>query len=67
MTMLETERLILREFATTDAEFIFKLLNEPSFIQNIGDRGVRSAPDAEDTSSAVRSPVTPKTDSVCWR
>ncbi|HQV93725.1 MAG TPA: GNAT family N-acetyltransferase [Anaerolineales bacterium] len=47
MTMLETERLSLRKFSTTDAEFIFKLLNEPSFIQNIGDRGVRSAPDAE--------------------
>jgi len=47
MTMLETERLILREFAVTDAEFILKLLNEPSFIQNIGDRGVRSVADAE--------------------
>ena len=47
MTMLETERLILREFTVADAEFILKLLNEPSFIQNIGDRGVRSVADAE--------------------
>ncbi len=47
MTTLETERLILREFTVADAEFILKLLNEPSFIQNIGDRGVRSILDAE--------------------
>jgi RimJ/RimL family protein N-acetyltransferase len=29
-----------------DAEFIVRLLNEPSFIQNIGDRGVRTIDDA---------------------
>ena len=29
-----------------DAEFIRELLNEPSFIQNIGDRGVRTKADA---------------------
>lgn len=48
MTILETERLSLREFSRADAEFILKLLNEPSFTQNIGDRGVRSVPDAEE-------------------
>lgn len=42
MNILETERLILRQFTTEDAEFILELLNEPSFIQNIGDRGVRT-------------------------
>jgi len=47
MNILETERLILRQFATDDAEFILELLNEPSFIQNIGDRGVRNKSDAE--------------------
>lgn len=46
MITLETERLTLREFSPADAEFILKLLNEPSFIQNIGDRGVRTLPDA---------------------
>lgn len=30
-----------------DAEFILELLNEPSFIQNIGDRNVRTLADAE--------------------
>lgn len=41
MTVLETERLRLRELSQDDAEFMLRLLNEPSFIQNIGDRGVR--------------------------
>ena len=46
MNILETERLYLRQFSTEDAEFILELLNEPSFIQNIGDRGVRTLDDA---------------------
>ena len=45
--ILETDRLQLRMLAVDDAEFILRLLNEPSFIQNIGDRGVRSIDDAE--------------------
>ncbi len=47
MKILETERLILRRLNIDDAEFIFELLNEPAFIRNIGDRGVRNADDAE--------------------
>ena len=46
MKILETDRLILRQFATDDAEFILELVNEQSFIQNIGDRGVRTLEDA---------------------
>lgn len=42
LTVLETERLVLRQFAAQDIEFILELLNEPSFIRNIGDRGVRT-------------------------
>lgn len=44
---LTTDRLTLRELNETDAEFILGLLNEPSFLQYIGDRGVRSVADAE--------------------
>lgn len=47
LTVLETERLLLRRFVREDAPFILQLVNEPSFIQNIGDRGVRSLADAE--------------------
>lgn len=46
MTILETERLNLRHFSVEDAPFILELLNEPSFIQNIADRGVRTLEDA---------------------
>ncbi|MGH9802763.1 MAG: GNAT family N-acetyltransferase [Blastocatellia bacterium] len=44
--ILETTRVRLRKLSVEDAEFIFRLLNEPSFIQNIGDKGVRSLEDA---------------------
>ncbi|HET6668718.1 MAG TPA: GNAT family N-acetyltransferase [Pyrinomonadaceae bacterium] len=46
MTILNTERLRLREITNDDAEFLLKLLNEPSFIENIGDRKVRTIDDA---------------------
>jgi ribosomal-protein-alanine N-acetyltransferase len=46
VTILETERLLLRELTTDDARFIFELLNEPSFIRNIGDRNIRTLDDA---------------------
>lgn len=55
MTILETDRLILRELALNDAEFIFELLNEPSFIQNIGDRNIRTLDDAR--AYIVNGPV----------
>ena len=45
--MLETARLILRRLTIHDAEFMLALLNEPSFLQFIGDRGVRTREDAE--------------------
>jgi RimJ/RimL family protein N-acetyltransferase len=46
MKIIETERLILRQFTVDDAEFVFELVNEPGWIQNIGDRGVRTIDDA---------------------
>lgn len=46
MTILETERLILRHLSADDANFILELLNEPSFIRFIGDKGVRNLDDA---------------------
>lgn len=47
MNILETERLVLRQFSAEDAAFILELVNEPSFIQNIGDRRVRTLEDAQ--------------------
>lgn len=40
--MLETERLSLRELTEADAEFIVAQLNDPAFIRNVTDRGVRT-------------------------
>lgn len=48
MTVLTTERLILSELSFDDAEFIHGLVNEPSWLQYIGDRGVRTLDDARD-------------------
>ncbi len=47
MSLTTTARLRLREFSLEDAAFVLRLLNEPSFIANIADRGVRSIADAE--------------------
>jgi RimJ/RimL family protein N-acetyltransferase len=44
--IVETERLNIREITERDAEFILDLLNQPSFINNIGDRGVRTVEQA---------------------
>ncbi len=46
MIVLETDRLVLRHLTLNDAPFIVELLNEPSFLRFIGDRGVRSQQDA---------------------
>ena len=46
--IVETTRLQLRELITDDAEFIHGLVNEPSFLANIGDKGVRTLDHARD-------------------
>lgn len=47
MKILETDRLRLRRLALDDADFIFKLVNEPSWLRFIGDRNVRTQEDAQ--------------------
>lgn len=42
MIVLETARLRLRHFAVEDAGFILRLLNEPSFIEGVNDKGIRT-------------------------
>ena len=43
----ETVRLRLREVAIADAAFLRELMNEPAYLEHIGDRGVRTVADAE--------------------
>lgn len=46
--MFETARLRLREMEEEDGPFLLLVLNEPAFIRNVGDRGVRSSGAAVD-------------------
>ena len=46
MWFIESRRLRLVEFQLSDAAFIVQLLNEPTFIENIADKGVRTIDDA---------------------
>jgi [ribosomal protein S5]-alanine N-acetyltransferase len=43
---LQTARLSLRRLDFDDSAFLVGLLNQPSFLANIGDRGVRNVEDA---------------------
>ena len=55
MSVVATDRLVLRRLSTDDAEFILELLNEPSFLRFIGDKGVRTLDDAREY--ILRGPV----------
>jgi RimJ/RimL family protein N-acetyltransferase len=46
IAIARTHRLRLRRIVPDDAAFLLELLNDPSFLANIGDRGVRSLDDA---------------------
>lgn len=45
---IETARLVIRPFTIDDAAFVLELVNDPAWIQHIGDRGVRSLADARE-------------------
>ncbi len=47
MRLLETERTLIETVEPTDAKFFLKLLNTPLWLRFIGDRNVRSIPEAE--------------------
>ncbi|HEY1044204.1 MAG TPA: GNAT family N-acetyltransferase [Telluria sp.] len=48
-TIRDTERLTLRTITLDDAPFYLTLINDPSFIQNIGDRGERTLEQARES------------------
>jgi len=47
MTVTQTERLLLRWLDVRDSAFIFELVNEPSWLRYIGDKGVKTLQDAQ--------------------
>ena len=57
MIVIETERLSLYHLSLDDSEFILELLNEPSFIRFVGDKGVRTVEHAREylTNGPIRS------------
>jgi [ribosomal protein S5]-alanine N-acetyltransferase len=46
MSVIRTERLVLRRLELHDAEFILELLNDAEFLRFIGDKGVRTVSEA---------------------
>lgn len=48
MIVIETERLVLRRIVVDDAAFMFELMNDPSWLTYIGDRGIRTIEDARE-------------------
>ncbi len=46
MLVLETPRLRLRTLETDDAPFYLELINDPSWIEHIGDKGIRTLEEA---------------------
>lgn len=46
MNVLETERLSLRWLTPDDAAFMFELVTDPSWVEFIGDRGLKTHEDA---------------------
>ena len=47
MQVLETARLTMHRLQAGDAAFILRLVNEPSWLRYIGDKGVRTLEDAK--------------------
>jgi RimJ/RimL family protein N-acetyltransferase len=44
--LFETERLTVRRMQQTDADFIFRLFNSPTWLQFLGDRNIRTLEEA---------------------
>ncbi|MBV6324830.1 GNAT family N-acetyltransferase [Duganella violaceipulchra] len=48
MKILDTERLTLRTIGVDDAAFYYELVNDPTWLEFIGDKGIRSIEGARD-------------------
>lgn len=47
LKVAETERLLIRRLDSSDSAFILQLVNDPSWLHYIGDKGVRTPEDAQ--------------------
>ena len=48
MNVISTDRLLINRITLDDAGFILKLMNDKDWIQNIGDRGIRTIEETEE-------------------
>lgn len=48
---IETERMLLRWLTLDDAPLMLAVWNDPAFVQNVGDRGIRTVAEARDALS----------------
>ncbi len=55
MEILQTRRLRVRTISSDDAAFYLELLNDPAFIEHIGDRGIRTLDEAR--RSVIEGPA----------
>jgi len=44
----ETERLLIKPTSVKDAQLIYEILNSPKWIENVGDRNIKSVENAKD-------------------
>ena len=58
MSLVRTERLLLRELVHADDAFIMELVNDPAWLRFIGDRNVHSSEDARGYIDRVRTSYT---------
>ena len=49
---LETDRLFLRRVTLDDIDLMLAVWNDPAFVRNVGDRGIRSVEDAREAMHA---------------
>ncbi len=56
MIISDTPRLTLREFTPHDAAFLLQLLNDPGFIANINDKGIRTVDAAREYIEVTLAP-----------
>ena len=53
--VIRTERLVLRWFRPLDADVLLAVYNDPAFIRNVGDRGVRTLEGARQALASFHS------------
>lgn len=57
INIIETPRLALRKFTPNDNEFIYRLLNSPGWLKNVGTRNINTTLDARNYITEILMPA----------